>query len=263
MTLKTLNMRWKGLHYLFTLLFLWISSFYSIFLLFKDELSHANRKGSKLGTPHSKSNSSVSCQSAKANAHGHSSVSNTPLSSHVGVSPVSTESASAMPLSAASDAAMETNDTPTQDQEVLDGLKKNLDRNSDKPGRNKTITAMQEVQQSQCGHGNGQCNSCSSILGVMISHNLSIQALFNFFYLIILFLSRWRRETRKVWGTSHYRIHSWAGHGPWQLQRNEVEYSGLAILSSWKMPGYKLGFIREQIISNYSFQSAPAAFYVK
>lgn len=92
---------------------------------------------------------------------------------------MSTESASAIPLSTASDAAMETNDT--QDQEVSDGLKKNLDRNSDKPGSNKTIAAVQEVQQSQCGHGNGQCNSCSSIAGVMILHYFSIQAIFYFF----------------------------------------------------------------------------------
>lgn len=68
---------------------------------------------------------------------------------------MSTESASATPLSAASDAAMENNDTPTLDQKVSDGLKKNLDRNNDKPESNKTIAAMQEVQQSQFGHGNG------------------------------------------------------------------------------------------------------------
>uniref|UniRef100_A0A674MRD0 C-Jun-amino-terminal kinase-interacting protein 4 n=1 Tax=Takifugu rubripes TaxID=31033 RepID=A0A674MRD0_TAKRU len=50
----------------------------------KDELSHANHRGSKTGTHQSKSNSSVSCRSAtaKANAHSNSSHSNAPLSSH-------------------------------------------------------------------------------------------------------------------------------------------------------------------------------------
>lgn len=107
-----------------------------------------------------------------------------------------TESASATPLPAASDAAMETNDTPTQDQEVSDGLKKNLDRNSDKPESNKTIAAVQEVQQSQFGHGNGQCNSCSSIVGVMISQYFSIQALFDFW--ILFFLSFQMKKTNSI-----------------------------------------------------------------
>lgn len=100
---------------------------------------------------------------------------------------MSTESASASPLSAASHAAMETNDTPTQEQEVSDGLKKNLDRNSDKPESNKTIAAVQEVQQPQFEHGNGQCNSCSSIVGAMISQYFSIQALFDLWILFLLF----------------------------------------------------------------------------
>ncbi|XP_011616816.1 C-Jun-amino-terminal kinase-interacting protein 4 isoform X1 [Takifugu rubripes] len=121
----------------------------------KDELSHANHRGSKTGTHQSKSNSSVSCRSAtaKANAHSNSSHSNAPLSSHDEVKPMSSESASATPLSAAYDVAMETKDTPSRDQEVLDPLNKNLDRNSDKPESNKTIAAVQEVQQSQFGHG--------------------------------------------------------------------------------------------------------------
>lgn len=79
---------------------------------------------------------------------------------------MSTESASAMPLSAAPHDVMETNDTPTQDQKVSDGLKKNLDRNGDKPESNKTIATVQQVQQPQFEHGNGQC-SCSSIIGAM------------------------------------------------------------------------------------------------
>lgn len=66
------------------------------------------------------------------------------------MSPVSTGSASATPLStAASDVAMESVDTPTGDQEVSDGLNKNLDRNSEKPESSKNITAVQEVQFGQ------------------------------------------------------------------------------------------------------------------
>lgn len=163
------------MHCIFALLFLCVSHFYLIFLPSKDELSHANHKGSKLGTPHSKASTSVSCQSAtaKASAHGNDSHSNAPLSSHGGASPTSTESASATPRSAASDATMETNGTPTPDQEVSDGLQKNLDRNGDKPESNKTIAAVQELQHPQLGHGDGQCNSCS-IIGVLISQYFSI-----------------------------------------------------------------------------------------
>lgn len=99
--------------------------------------------------------------------HGDGSLSNTPLSSHGGVRPIPTESASTTPLSAASDAAMETDDISTQDQKVSHALKKNFDRNFVKSESNKTITAVQEIQQPQFGHSNGQCNS-SSIVGVNI-----------------------------------------------------------------------------------------------
>lgn len=68
------------------------------------------------------------------------------------MSPVSTGSASATPLSTAeSDVAMEPVETPEQEQEVSDGLNKNLDRNSEKPESNKNIAAVQDVQQAQFG----------------------------------------------------------------------------------------------------------------
>lgn len=68
------------------------------------------------------------------------------------MSPASTGSASATPLSAAeSDVAMEPVETPEQEREVSDGLNKNLDRNSEKPESNKNIAAVQDAQQAQFG----------------------------------------------------------------------------------------------------------------
>lgn len=101
---------------------------------------------------------------AKANVHSDSSHSTTPLSSHDGVDPMSIESASATARSAASEVAMETKDTPTRDQGALDGLNENLDRNNGKPESNKTIAAVQEVQQSQFGDDDGQCCSILAYL---------------------------------------------------------------------------------------------------
>lgn len=66
----------------------------------------------------------------------------------------SKESASATPLTSV---AMETKDIPRQDQKGSDGLDKNLDKNSNKPESNKSIAAVQDVQQSQSGPGDGQC----------------------------------------------------------------------------------------------------------
>lgn len=142
--------------------------FFSLMFLHpKDELSNVNSGGSKSSTPakqgsvskngtpqslQSKSNSHMSCQggTSKSNAHSANSQSTTPLSPHNGMSP---GSASATPLStAASDVAMESVDTPTRDQEVSDGLNKNLDGNSEKPESSKNIAAVQEIQQVQCGH---------------------------------------------------------------------------------------------------------------
>lgn len=100
---------------------------------------------------------------------------------------MSSESASATPLSAAYDVAMETKDTPSQDQEVLDGLNKNLDRNSDKPESNKTIAAVQEVQQSQFGHGDGQCCSIlANLSGVFRYLNVLLHLLFGFLFSFFL-----------------------------------------------------------------------------
>ncbi|XP_076615507.1 C-Jun-amino-terminal kinase-interacting protein 4 isoform X3 [Chaetodon auriga] len=139
----------------------------------KDELSSATRGGSKHGTSAnqgsvsrsgSKSNTTMSSQGGASKSSTPSSTSansqsSTPLSPHdgasTGVSPVSTVgsgSASATPLStAASDVAMESVDTPLKEQEVSDGLNKNLDRNSGKPESSKNIAAVQEGQQGQLG----------------------------------------------------------------------------------------------------------------
>eukprot|EP00064_Thunnus_orientalis_P013610 superscaffoldBa00002246_g13649 len=147
----------------------------------KDELANSNRRGSKSGTPSnqgsvsksgapassqggaSKSNTPMSSQdgASKSNtptsAHSGSSQSATPLSPHDGasagmstVSSLGGGSASAAPLSAAaSDVAMESVDTPLQDEEGSDGLNKNLNRNSGKPESSKNISAVQEGQQGQ------------------------------------------------------------------------------------------------------------------
>lgn len=122
-----------------------------------------------------------------------------------------------------------------------------------------TMTNQRAIKPSQL------CKKYSnlSLDMVMASATVVLVSILDFWILFFFFLFSWRRQTRKVWGTGHYRIHSWAGHGPWQLQRNKVQYWGLGILSSRKMPGYMLAFIREGIISNYSSELAPAAFYVK
>lgn len=68
------------------------------------------------------------------------------------MSPMSTGSTSATPLSTAqSDVTMESVETPLREQEVSDGLNKNLDGNSEKPESNKNIAAVQDVQQAQFG----------------------------------------------------------------------------------------------------------------
>lgn len=147
-------------------------------------MAHANRGGSKSSTPSnqggvSKSGTRVSLQGggSKSNtpmsSQGGTSKSNTPTSTYsansqsttplspqdgvsAGMSPVSSVrggSASATPLATtASDVAMESVDTPLQEQEVSDGLNKNLDRNSGKQDSSKNITAVQEGQQDQLGH---------------------------------------------------------------------------------------------------------------
>ncbi|XP_044034081.1 C-Jun-amino-terminal kinase-interacting protein 4 isoform X5 [Siniperca chuatsi] len=116
----------------------------------KDELSNANRGGSKSSTPTSQG--SVSKSGTPVSLQGLS----------AGMSPASGAgggSAFATPLSiAASDVAMESVDTPLQEQEVSDGLNKNLDRNSGKLEGSKNIAAVQEGQQGQLGH-DGQAST--------------------------------------------------------------------------------------------------------
>lgn len=122
-------------------------------LYLKDELSSANHRGSKSGTPQalrSKSNSSTSPQATTSKSNTYS------QSPHDGVSPVPTGSASLTPMfPAASDVATESVDMPTQDQEISEGLSENLDRTSEKPDSNKNITAVHEAQQSHLGHDGG------------------------------------------------------------------------------------------------------------
>lgn len=56
------------------------------------------------------------------------------------------------PASAGSaSATVESAEMPVREQEVSDGLNKNLDRNSEKPQSNKNIAAVQDVQQAQFG----------------------------------------------------------------------------------------------------------------
>ncbi|XP_038591359.1 C-Jun-amino-terminal kinase-interacting protein 4 isoform X1 [Micropterus salmoides] len=156
----------------------------------KDELANANHRGSKSSTPTShenvskggtpvssqsggsKSNTPMSSQggtsklNTPSSTHSVNSQSTTPLSPHDGlstgtslVSSVGGGFASATPLStAASDVAMES--VPRPEQEVSDGLNKNLDRNSGKPEGSKNITVMQEGQQGQLGHeGQGSAST--------------------------------------------------------------------------------------------------------
>nr|XP_046232185.1 C-Jun-amino-terminal kinase-interacting protein 4 isoform X2 [Scatophagus argus] len=139
----------------------------------KDELSAA-RGGSrssspatqggvsKSGTPvslqggGSKSNTSMSSQVDTSKSNSANSQSTTPLSPNdglsTGVSPVSTGSASATRLStASSDVTMGSVDTPLQEQEVSDGITKNLDRTGGKPESSKNIAVVQDGQQTQLG----------------------------------------------------------------------------------------------------------------
>lgn len=93
---------------------------------------------------------------SKSNTHSSNSQSTTPLSPHdgasAGESSVSSGSAAGTPVSnAASDVTMESVETPVKEQEVSDGLNKNLDSNSEKPDSSKNISAVQEVQQGQSG----------------------------------------------------------------------------------------------------------------
>ncbi|XP_070783733.1 C-Jun-amino-terminal kinase-interacting protein 4 isoform X2 [Enoplosus armatus] len=147
----------------------------------KDELANSNRGGSKSSAPTNQGSvgTPVSLQGggSKSNtpmsAQGGTSKSNTPTSTYsansqstaslpphegvsTGTSPVSSVgggSASATPLStAASNVAMESVDTPLQEQQLSDGLNKNLDRNSGKPEGSKNIAAVQEGQLGQDGH---------------------------------------------------------------------------------------------------------------
>ncbi|XP_032359181.1 C-Jun-amino-terminal kinase-interacting protein 4 isoform X1 [Etheostoma spectabile] len=143
-----------------------------------EELAGSNRGGSKSSTPNnrgnvsksgtpvslqaggSKSNTPMSSQGGptKSNTptstYNDNSQSTTPLSPHdrvsTGISPVSHQgegSASLTPASIASlDIAME-----SVEQEVSDGLNKNLDRNHGKPKSSKDIAAMQG-QQGELGH---------------------------------------------------------------------------------------------------------------
>lgn len=125
-------------------------------------MSSVNRGGLKHSSPSnkgsvSKSNTSLSSQggSSKSNTppSSYSTNSTTPLSPHDGASAgMSPGSTSVTSLSTtASDVAMESVDTPLQEQEFSDGLNKNLDRSSRKPESSKNIAAMQEGQQSQLG----------------------------------------------------------------------------------------------------------------
>ncbi|XP_054454387.1 C-Jun-amino-terminal kinase-interacting protein 4 isoform X2 [Anoplopoma fimbria] len=146
----------------------------------KDEMSGFNRAGSRSSTPTnqgsvsksgtpvssqggaSKSNTSTSSQGGTAQSntptstHSANSQSTTPLSPHDGASTgmslasnLGGGSASVRALStAASDVAME-----SSEQQVSDGLHKNLDRSRGKPESSKNISAVQEGQQSQLGDG--------------------------------------------------------------------------------------------------------------
>nr|XP_019938810.1 PREDICTED: C-Jun-amino-terminal kinase-interacting protein 4-like isoform X2 [Paralichthys olivaceus] len=145
----------------------------------QDEMTSVNRRGSKTSSPNNQSNVSksgapVSSQAGESSQDG-TSISNTPTSSctlsphdgaSTGTSSMSSHmggSASATPLSTtASDVAMESVDTPLQEQEASDGLNRNLDRSSGKPESNKNIAAVQEKQQGQSGH-DGQESASSSL----------------------------------------------------------------------------------------------------
>ncbi|XP_029977254.1 C-Jun-amino-terminal kinase-interacting protein 4 isoform X4 [Sphaeramia orbicularis] len=124
----------------------------------KDELSGANRGGSKSSTTISqggnsksggpKSNTSMSSQSG---------TSNTPTSTYSGNSqsttPNNEASVSVSPRSSlsggTSDVTMESAASDLQKQEASDRLNSNLDSKSGKPDSNKNIAAVQEGQQGQ------------------------------------------------------------------------------------------------------------------
>ncbi|XP_074518872.1 C-Jun-amino-terminal kinase-interacting protein 4 [Halichoeres trimaculatus] len=140
----------------------------------KDELAGANRAGSKPSTPTNQGNASksgtpLSSQAGESKSNmssqGGSSKSNTPSTisansqSPTTLSPNDGESARTRPVSSvgggsasvtlstdASDVAMESVNTPLQEQEASDGFNKNLDRNSGKPESSKNISAVQEGQ---------------------------------------------------------------------------------------------------------------------
>ncbi|XP_041671050.1 C-Jun-amino-terminal kinase-interacting protein 4 isoform X2 [Cheilinus undulatus] len=122
----------------------------------QDELAGANRGGSKSSTPTNQgsisrsgeSKSNMSSQGGTTKSNSANSQSATPLSPHGGESTGRSAgggSTAVTPSTDASDVAMESVDTPLQEQEFSDGLNKNLDRNSGKPESSKNI-AVQEGQ---------------------------------------------------------------------------------------------------------------------
>ncbi|XP_071329298.1 C-Jun-amino-terminal kinase-interacting protein 4 isoform X3 [Trachinotus anak] len=98
----------------------------------QDELAGSNHRGSRGGSK-SKSNTSMSTSLSP------------PDGASTSVSPVSSQGGGS---AAASDVAMESVDTPLQEQQASD-FNQNLDWNSGKPESNKNISAMQEGQRGQ------------------------------------------------------------------------------------------------------------------
>ncbi|KAM3860087.1 C-Jun-amino-terminal kinase-interacting protein 4 [Diretmus argenteus] len=148
----------------------------------KDEVAIANRGVSEASAPSSQG--SVSKSGAPTSSQGGTSKSNTPSSQSTAphspqdgvsnaVTPMSSlggRSASATtPSTAASDVAMESVDTPLQEQEAAGGLNRNLDWNSGKPDSSKNISAVQGGQELE--HG-GQDFDISAITGDDGSDNL-------------------------------------------------------------------------------------------
>lgn len=134
----------------------------------KDELSQLNCGSSKSNTQTnqgsiSKNGTPVSLQDGGSKSTtpslGDASKSNTPTSNYSNnsqsttpLSPFHGGSTGMSPMSSlgrgsASDVAMESVDTPLQDQESSDGLNKNLDWSSGKPESNKNVAAVQKGQQ--------------------------------------------------------------------------------------------------------------------
>ncbi|KAM4623501.1 C-Jun-amino-terminal kinase-interacting protein 4 isoform 2-T2 [Polymixia lowei] len=125
----------------------------------KDEMANTSRganqgSASKSGTPMS-SRGGASKSNAPTSARSGSSQSTTPMSPQDGaldaVTPMSGlggGSASATPIStAASAVAMESADTPLEEQNISEGVNRNLDWNSGKPDSSKNISAVQEGQE--------------------------------------------------------------------------------------------------------------------